>query len=128
MWCHSCVYGLGRAEHCARWPASVRSNLVQSEPEIRVRRRTVMGLLQQLESELARVGEELHRLTRERSVLIQQITRLRTGESPELVGAALRAAFGERAGFLLHAPALEDDRVPAAERRAVRGSVASVRR
>ena len=88
-----------------------------------------MGLLQQLESELARVGEELHRLSRERSVLIQQITRLRTGESPELVGAALRAAFGERAGFLLHAPALDDDRAPAVERRAVRGPVvASVRR
>jgi len=88
-----------------------------------------MGLLQQLEGELARVGEELHRLTRERHVLIQQITRLRTGESPELVAASLRTAFGERAGFLLHGPAHDDDRAAVADRRPVRAPVvASVRR
>lgn len=83
-----------------------------------------MGLLQQLESELGRVGEELHRLSRERTVLIEQITRLRTGASPDLVGAALRAAFGERASFYLNGASHEEDRsAPAAERRALRGPV-----
>jgi hypothetical protein len=55
-----------------------------------------MTLLEQLEQELDRVGKQLHRLNRERTVLKEQITRLRTGERPEIVLATLEATFGVR--------------------------------
>jgi len=53
-----------------------------------------MTLLEQLERELNRVSEQLKRLTRERQILTEQITRLRTGAPPEVVCAALQVAFG----------------------------------
>ena len=53
-----------------------------------------MTLLEQLEHELDRVQKQLQRLSRERTVLTEQITRLRTGASPEVVYAALQVAFG----------------------------------
>ena len=55
---------------------------------------TAMILLEQLEQELARVREQLRRLTREQVVLAEQITRLRTGAPTEVVCAALHAALG----------------------------------
>jgi hypothetical protein len=55
-----------------------------------------MTLLEQLEHELERVRTQLQRLTRERTVLTEQITRLRAGAPPEIVCAALQVAFGVR--------------------------------
>jgi len=60
-----------------------------------------MTLLEQLEHELERVGKQLRRLTRERAVLTEQITRLRTGARPEVVCAALEVAFGVRLDLYL---------------------------
>ena len=53
-----------------------------------------MALLQQLEHELERVQKQLQRLTRERTLLSEQITRLRTGAPPEVVYAALQVTLG----------------------------------
>jgi hypothetical protein len=53
-----------------------------------------MTLLQQLEHEMERVQKQLQRLTRERTLLSEQITRLRTGASPEVVYAALQVTLG----------------------------------
>src|SRR5439155_19020592 len=53
----------------------------------RIGRMTSMTLLEQLERELNRVSEQLKRLTRERQILTEQITRLRTGAPPEVVCA-----------------------------------------
>jgi hypothetical protein len=53
-----------------------------------------MTLLQQLEHELERVQKQLQRLTRERTLLGEQITRLRTGAAPEVVYAALQVTLG----------------------------------
>ncbi len=53
-----------------------------------------MTLLQQLEHELERVQKQLQRLTRERTLLSEQITRLRTGAPPEVVYAALQVTLG----------------------------------
>jgi len=55
-----------------------------------------MTLLEQLEHELERVRTQLQRLTRERNVLQEQITRLRSGAAPEVVCATLEVAFGVR--------------------------------
>ena len=53
-----------------------------------------MTLLGRLEHELERVRKQLQRLTREQTVLTEQITRLRMGAPPEVVCATLRVAFG----------------------------------
>jgi hypothetical protein len=55
-----------------------------------------MTLLEQLEQELERVRKQLQRLTRERAILAEQITRLRAGAPAEVVCAALQVAFGVR--------------------------------
>jgi hypothetical protein len=55
-----------------------------------------MTLLDQLEREFARVQDQLRQLTRERTVLREQITRLRTGTPPEVACAALQVALGSR--------------------------------
>ena len=60
-----------------------------------------MTLLEQLERELERVKQQRQRLTREQSVLTEQITRLRTGAPPEVVCAALQVAFGVRLDLYL---------------------------
>ena len=60
-----------------------------------------MTLLEQLERELERVKVQRQRLTREQSVLTEQITRLRTGAAPEVVCAALQVAFGVRLDLYL---------------------------
>jgi hypothetical protein len=55
-----------------------------------------MTLLGQLEQEQERVRKQLQRLTREKIVLSEQITRLRAGARPEVVCAELQVAFGVR--------------------------------
>lgn len=55
-----------------------------------------MTLLEQLEQEQDRVRKQLQRLTREKTVLSEQITRLRAGAPPEVVCAELQVAFGIR--------------------------------
>jgi hypothetical protein len=55
-----------------------------------------MTLLEQLEQEQVRVRKQLQRLTREKTVLAEQITRLRAGTRPEVVCAELQVAFGVR--------------------------------
>lgn len=55
-----------------------------------------MTLLEQLEQERERVRKQLQRLTREKTVLSEQITRLRAGAPPEVVCAELQVAFGIR--------------------------------
>src|SRR5438876_23971 len=69
-----------------------------------------MTLLEQLEQELERVRKHLKRLTREQSVLTEQITRLRTGARPEVVCAALEVAFGVRLDLYLLASEGADGR------------------
>ena len=79
-----------------------------------------MTLLGQLEQELERVRKQLQRLTRERAILAEQITRLRAGAPPEVVCAALQVAFGVRLD--LHLPASQsadaDPLIPAADQAA----------
>jgi len=53
-----------------------------------------MTLLEQLEHELERVRKQLQRMTREQTVLTEQIRRLRTGAPAEMVCAALQVALG----------------------------------
>lgn len=85
-----------------------------------------MTLLEQLEHELDRVRTQLKRLTREQSVLTEQITRLRTGARPEVVCAALEVAFGVRLDLYLLAgqgtetdhPAPAADQLPLTDRKA----------
>ena len=60
-----------------------------------------MTLLGQLEHELERVRKQLQRLTREQTVLTEQITRLRMGAPPEVVCATLQVAFGVRLDLYL---------------------------
>jgi len=60
-----------------------------------------MTLLEQLEGELDRVRKHLARLTRERSVLTEQITRLRTGARADDVCAALELTLGVRIDLYL---------------------------
>jgi hypothetical protein len=77
-----------------------------------------MTLLGQLEQELERVRKQLQRLTRERAILAEQITRLRAGAPPEVVCAALQVAFGVRLDLHLLASqgADTDTPIPAADR------------
>jgi hypothetical protein len=77
-----------------------------------------MTLLGQLEQELERVRKQLQRLTRERAILAEQITRLRAGAPPEVVCAALQVAFGVRLDLHLLASqgADTDTSIPAADR------------
>jgi len=72
-----------------------------------------MTLLEQLEQELERVRKQLKRLTREQTVLTEQITRLRTGARPEVVCAALEVAFGVRLDLYLLASEGADTDHPA---------------
>lgn len=79
-----------------------------------------MTLLEQLEHELERVRTQLHRLARDRAVLAEQITRLRTGAPEEVVCGALQVAFGVRLDLHLLAgqgtdadqPATSADQLP----------------
>jgi len=74
-----------------------------------------MTLLEQLERDLGRVRKQRQRLTREQGILTEQITRLRTGESPEVVCAALQVAFGVRRDlYLLAGHGAEEDHQVAA--------------
>ena len=82
-----------------------------------------MGLLEQLEHERARVIMQLQRLTRERIVLTEQITRLRSGASPEIVCATLQAAFGVRLDVHLLASQGEASDGAARPEENVRGSL-----
>ncbi len=72
-----------------------------------------MTLLEQLERELDRVRKQLQRLTRERTVLTEQVTRLRAGAPPEIVCAALQVAFGVRLDLYLLASQGADADQPA---------------
>jgi len=60
-----------------------------------------MTLLEQLEHELERVRKQLQRLTREQTVLAEQITKLRMGARPEIVCATLQVEFGVRLDLYL---------------------------
>jgi hypothetical protein len=74
-------------------------------------------------------GRQLHRLNRERAVLKEQITRLRTGERPEVVLATLEATFGVRLDIHLlagqggdaHSPAFSSDPLPSHHAREDKG-------
>ena len=88
-----------------------------------------MTLLEQLEHELARVRKQLQRLTREQTVLTEQITRLRMGAPPEVVCAALQVAFGVRLDlYLLSHGDNADLPSPPSERLPARGKEGAERR
>ena len=80
-----------------------------------------MTLLQQLEHELQRVQNQLRRLTRERTILAEQVTRLRTGARPQEVCAALELALGisvelyllDSQGAEPNSPPPQSDQLPA---------------
>jgi hypothetical protein len=75
-----------------------------------------MTLLEQLEQELAGVQDQLRQLTRERTILREQITRLRMGAPPGMVRAALRVAVGVRPELHLLGDDDTDLPAPSAER------------
>ena len=77
-----------------------------------------MTLLEQLERELERVKVQRQRLTREQSVLTEQITRLRTGAAPEVVCAALQSRLWRALGPLSACRTRRRYRSPGAERSA----------